>query len=130
MMWKLLLSALKFGLVGLIGMGIDFLLTWIAKEKLHINKFVANGIGFTVAVVNNYILNRIWTFANKNPQVLQQFLHFLTISCIGLALNTFFLYLFHQKLKLNFYFSKLLAIGMVFVWNFSANLIFTFNDGK
>ena len=130
MMWKLLLSALKFGLVGLIGMGIDFLLTWIAKEKLHINKFVANGIGFTVAVVNNYILNRIWTFANKNPQVLQQFLHFLTISCIGLALNTFFLYLFHQKFKLNFYFSKLLAIGMVFVWNFSANLIFTFNDGK
>lgn len=130
MMWKLLLSALKFGLVGLIGMGIDFLLTWIAKEKLHINKFIANGIGFTVAVVNNYILNRIWTFANKNPQVLQQFLHFLTISCIGLALNTLFLYLFHQKLKLNFYFSKLLAIGMVFVWNFSANLIFTFNDGK
>lgn len=129
-MWKIALSAAKFAAVGLLGMSIDFFFTWLCKEKFKINKFVANGIGFTVAVINNYILNRIWTFSSKDPQIIGQFLYFLGISCIGLALNTGFLYLFHQKLKLNFYLSKLMGIGMVFIWNFSANLIFTFGHGK
>ncbi len=129
-MLKIALSAAKFAAVGLLGMAIDFFFTWLCKEKLKINKFIANANGFSLAVVNNYILNRIWTFSSKNPQVLEQFLYFLGISSIGLALNSTFLYLFHQKLKLNFYFSKLLAIGIVFIWNFSANLLFTFNNGK
>jgi len=129
-MWPLFYSAVKFAAVGLLGMGIDFFITWICKEKLQINKFIANGIGFSIAVVNNYIFNRIWTFSSKNPQVFQQFLYFLGISSIGLLLNTSFLYLFHQKLKLNFYLSKLLAIGIVFIWNFTANLLFTFSNGK
>lgn len=127
-MWTFLLSALKFAAVGLLGMGIDFSITWLLKEKLKVNKFLANGIGFSAAVLNNYVLNRIWTFTSKNPQILVEFLYFLGISCIGLSLNTLFLYLFHQRLGLNFYFSKLLAIGMVFIWNFSANLLFTFNS--
>lgn len=129
-MLKLLLSAVKFGAVGLLGMSIDFFFTWLCKEKLKINKFIANAIGFSMAVINNYILNRIWTFSSKNPQIFEQFLYFLGISSIGLALNSSFLYLFHNKFKLNFYFSKLLAIAIVFLWNFSANLLFTFNNGK
>ena len=129
-MLKLLLSAVKFGAVGLLGMAIDFFFTWLCKEKFKINKFIANAIGFSMAVINNYILNRIWTFSSKNPQIVEQFLYFLGISSIGLALNSSFLYLFHNKFKLNFYFSKLLAIGIVFLWNFSANLLFTFNNGK
>ena len=129
-MLKIVLSAAKFAAVGLLGMSIDFFFTWLCKEKLKINKFLANAIGFSLAVVNNYILNRIWTFSSKNPQIVEQFLYFLGISSIGLALNSTFLYLFHQKLKLNFYFSKLLAIGIVFIWNFTANLLFTFNNGK
>lgn len=105
-MLKLLLSALKFGAVGLLGMAIDFFFTWLCKEKLKINKFIANAIGFSMAVINNYILNRIWTFSSKNPQIFEQFLYFLGISSIGLALNSSFLYLFHNKFKLNFYFQQ------------------------
>lgn len=128
-MFEILFQAIKFGLVGLFGLGIDFLFTWIFKEKLHYNKFIANSIGFIIAVINNYFLNRIWTFSSQNPQIIIQFISFLGISAIGLGLNTLFLFIFHEKLNLNFYLSKFLAIGMVFIWNFSANLIFTFNYG-
>ena len=125
-MWKLFWSMLKFGMVGLVGMAIDFGLTWICKEKLRINKYVANGVGFSFAVVNNYFLNRIWTFSNKNPQILNQFMQFLLVSLVGLSLNTLVLYLVHKKLNVKFYFSKLIAIGIVFIWNYFANLYFTF----
>ncbi|WP_197091635.1 GtrA family protein [Sphingobacterium endophyticum] len=128
-MVEIVFRAFKFALVGFFGMGIDFLFTWIFKEKLHINKFIANSIGFIIAVFNNYLLNRIWTFSSQNPQIFKQFISFLGISAIGLGLNTLFLYFFHEKLNLNFYLSKFLAIGMVFIWNFSANLIFTFKNG-
>ncbi len=127
-MLRLFYSLAKFGAVGLIGMAIDFLITWICKEKLKINKFIANALGFSIAVINNYLLNRLWTFSSKNPQILQQFAYFLMISCIGLTLNTLFLYLFHNKLKINFYLSKSLSIGIVFLWNFTANLLLTFNN--
>lgn len=117
---------IKFGLVGLLGMIIDFGITWLCKEKLKWNKYVANGCGFTLAVVSNYSINRLWTFTSNNPHWLKEFSIFLTVSLIGLLLNTTFLYFFHQKKNKNFYLAKFLAILIVFIWNFLANFFFNF----
>ena len=57
-----LVKLAKFGVVGLIGMCVDFFTTWLLKEKLQLNKYVANSIGFTCAVVLNFFLNLHWTF--------------------------------------------------------------------
>lgn len=120
--WKLT----KFGLTGLVGLAIDFGVTWFFKEKIKVNKYLANAAGFTLAVCCNYWINRNWTFSSNNPQWLQEFGKFLGISLIGLLLNTGFLYFFHNKRNANFYLAKFMAILLVFVWNFSANFIFTF----
>ena len=117
---------LKFGIVGASGMIVDFSLTYLFKEIVKIQKYVANAIGFTVAVITNYFLNRIWTFRDTTPEVTIQFIKFFIISLIGLGINTFILYIFVNNYKKNFYLSKLFAIGVVMVWNFSINLIFTF----
>ena len=125
-MYSFILKMLKFGLVGLLGMMIDFGITWICKEKLKWNKYVANGCGFTLAVICNYSINRRWTFTNNNPHWLKQFILFVLVSLAGLLLNTAFLYFFHQKKNKNFYLAKFLAILIVFSWNFLANFFFTF----
>lgn len=117
----------KFGIVGLIGLILDFSVTWFCKEKLRFNKFLANGLGFCIAVINNYLLNRIWTFTSNNPKITNQFLLFLMVSLTGLLLNTFIIYLLHNKIHLNFYLSKVIAIALVFIWNFTLNSLFTFN---
>lgn len=119
---------IRFGFVGILGMLIDFGVTWLCKEKLKFNKFLANAIGFTLAVTHNYVLHRIWTFESTNPKIAQQFGLFVVISIIGLVLNTGILFLLHEKFKLPFYASKLGAIAMVFVWNFTANSLFTFSS--
>ncbi|HZK03849.1 MAG TPA: GtrA family protein [Bacteroidaceae bacterium] len=124
--FNLIIKLLKFSLVGFSGMIVDFSATWVLKEKIRINKFIANSIGFILAATSNFIWNRIWTFSGTEGEVGRQYLSFILISVIGLILNNTFLYLFNVKLKQNFYLSKLIAIGFVTLWNFFMNYLFTF----
>ena len=116
----------RFGVVGVTGMGVDFGLTFIFKEIVKVNKFVANSIGFVFAATTNYFLNRIWTFNSHNPEIGTEFLKFFIVSSIGLLFNNFFLWIFHQKMGMKFYFAKLLAIGITLIWNFFVNYLYTF----
>lgn len=124
---KLLISKfLKFGIVGCSGMIIDLGITYLCKEILRINKFISNGIGFILAATSNYFLNRIWTFNSQTEEIGVQYIQFMIVSTIGLAINSLSLYFFNEKLKWNFYLSKLVAIGITTIWNFFGNLLFTF----
>lgn len=121
---------LKFGVVGVVGIFIDFFITWLCKEKLQLNKYVANSIGFSIAVINNFLLNRYWTFKFNNQTFTQQFLQFAIICIIGLIINNLLLYVLNRYIKLNFYLLKLFVIGIVFFWNFFMNKMFTFHPLK
>ena len=118
---------IKFGVVGFTGLIIDFGLTSLGKEILKIQKYVANGIGFTAAATSNYIFNRLWTFESNNPQIAREYASFIIVSLIGLAINTFVIWLLVSKSKINFYVAKAIAIVVVMLWNFFANLLITFN---
>ena len=117
---------IKFCLIGFSGMIIDFGITWLLKEKVRINKYVANSIGFTLAATSNYVWNRYWTFHSENNLIVTEYFSFILISLAGLAISNFVIFLLCDKLKLNFYFSKLIAIGVVVIWNFIMNYSITF----
>lgn len=121
-----ILKFLKFGVVGFSGVVIDFGFTYLCKEILKIPKYISNAIGFTIAASSNYVLNRIWTFQSQNPHISVEFLKFFCISLFGLGINTFILWTLVNKFNRKFYFSKLVAIAIVTIWNFMINLIFTF----
>ena len=122
----IILKFLKFCLVGFSGMLVDFGATWLCKEKFKWNKYVSNSIGFVLAATNNYVWNRWWTFQSDNANIPIEYGKFLVISIIGLGLNNLVVYLLHEKLKWNFYLAKLIAVGVVTVWNFTMNYRFTF----
>lgn len=124
------LKFLKFGAVGFSGLFVDFGITFLAKEKLKIPKYISNAIGFITAATSNYFLNRVWTFESTNPEVMIEFTEFFVISVIGLGLNTLLLWFLVSKFKFNFYFAKIFAIGLVTVWNFLANAFITFNPDR
>jgi putative flippase GtrA len=123
----LLIKFIRFCLVGFSGMIIDFGTTWLLKEKVKINKYIANSVGFTLAATSNYIWNRLWTFHSENSQIFTEYSLFILISIAGLAINNFVIFLLNDKLKMNFYLSKLIAVGVVTCWNFIMNYLFTFN---
>ena len=120
------LKFLKFCLVGFSGMVIDFGTTWVLKEKIKLNKYISNSIGFILAATSNYVWNRIWTFESTDSGIATEYLSFIGISIIGLVINNFVIYLLNDRLKMNFYLSKVFAIGVVTLWNFLMNFFFTF----
>ena len=120
------LQFIKFCVVGGTGVVVDFGITFLFKEKLKLNKYIANSLGFMAAASTNYLLNRWWTFRSHDPEVAQQYVQFVGISAIGLILNNIIIYLLNDKALLNFYLSKLIAIGLVTLWNFFMNYYFTF----
>jgi len=69
----------------------------------------------------------VWTFSSHNEAVGQEFTSFILVALIGLLINNLVLYLLTKKLKMNFYLSKLLAIMVVTLWNFTMNLLVTFS---
>jgi putative flippase GtrA len=117
----------KFGVVGVGGMIVDFSITWLCKEKFRFNKYLANSLGFCCAVINNFLLNRCWTFENNIQPYTGQFAKFLLVSLSGLLINNILLYLLVKKVNRNFYLLKGVVIGLVFFWNYFINLVFTFN---
>ncbi|SDL66843.1 dolichol-phosphate mannosyltransferase [Catalinimonas alkaloidigena] len=117
---------LRFAVVGFSGVFIDFGITWLLKEQLRIQKYVANSAGFLAAATSNYYLNRIWTFASQDPHIARQYGLFIGISAVGLLLNNFLIWVLNDKMRVPFYMAKLLAIGAVTFWNFVLNYFITF----
>jgi len=124
--WTFLWKFIKFGIVGFSGVFVDFGFTYICKEWLKVQKYVANAIGFSIAASSNYFLNRIWTFHSHDPEILMEYTQFFAISIIGLGINTLVLWILVSKYKKHFYLSKLFAIAVVTIWNFLANYFITF----
>lgn len=128
---------LKFCIVGLSGLFVDFGITWFLKDKHNVNRFIANALGFIFAASTNYVLNRVWTFGSQNSKILSEYSLFILISLAGLIINTFILWILLTKINvafsskkvenLYFYFSKLIAIGVVTIWNFLMNFFITFS---
>jgi putative flippase GtrA len=126
-MGDLLIKFLKFGVVGASGVVVDLGITWLCREQLRLNQYLANSLGFTCAVISNYFLNRIWTFNSADPSIALQFSKFLLAALIGLVINNAIIYWLNERNRYNFYLSKLVATAIVTLWNFWANYTFTFH---
>ncbi len=129
---------IKFGIVGAIGSVIDFgvlnalifLVGWSSPQ----GKIVANLISTSMAIVSNFVWNRLWTFPesrqrNRTTQLVQ----FTIVNLIGLAINTgiffvadHYLYELYFPTNIAIQLAKATAIGIVLFWNFGANRLWTY----
>ena len=121
---------IKFCVVGGSGVFVDFGITYACKEWLRLNKYLANSMGFICATTSNYMLNRLWTFHNENPDIATQYLRFLGIAAVGLLVNNLTIYLLNGRFRFNFYLAQLFAIGVVTFVNFFMNYYFNFWEGR
>lgn len=136
----LVFKFVKFGIVGTTGAVIDFGLTALCKGILGMPDLLANAIGFIVAATCNYYLNRVWTWKSTSKEVGIEYAKFFFISLIGLGLNSLIVLLLKDvsivpqfvdtTLDWNFWVAKIIATGVVMVWNFLANNFFTFKKSK
>lgn len=132
----------KFATVGALGAMTDFLLLNLLIQLLSFAEWQANAISFTAAVIQNFNLNRRWTFPESQERNAgKQLSQFALVSVIGLAINMVVFLTIHHTFEaqwiaaigdehlgftISYNFAKLLAIGVVLFWNFAANRLWTY----
>ena len=118
---------LRFAVVGFSAFVIDFGTTYLLKEKAKANKYLANTTAFIISASYNFTLNRLWTWGSQDTAIAMQALKFGGVMTTGLLIASGLIYILNDRMKLNFYISKLMAVSVVMVWNFTMNNFVTFN---
>ena len=125
---KLIKQILRFLVVGgtafLIDYGVFTLLTYLGMYYL-----TANIISFSVSVIFNYIASIKWVYDAKK-QTPKEFILFIVLSVVGLGLNSLIMYTGVDKLHIHELLMKLVATGIVMVYNFITRKIFLENHDK
>jgi putative flippase GtrA len=95
---------------------------------------LANTISYSVGVINNFTLNRLWTFSeSREKQWFVQFGQFVLINIVAVILNNLIVLglerpfgaLLHNP-EHGYLPAKVVATGFVFLYNFAANRLWTF----
>lgn len=149
---KEIIRFIKFSVVGTVGAVIDFGTLNLLVQLAGFSKVVANGCSFTVAVISNFIWNRLWVYPETREQPLSgQFVQFFLVNVAGLLFNTAIFYgsdewllgeagalagpvrvvavsvgMSHFDFAYNG--AKILSTVLVLFWNFFANRMWTFSD--
>ncbi|TXK16240.1 GtrA family protein [Homoserinibacter sp. GY 40078] len=104
-MRKLITQFTRFGVVGLVGLVIDFgvfnllRLTVLSPEQLHEGPVIAKAISTALAIIANWIGNRYWTFReHRGRQLWREFAEFLVVSLGGMAIGLASLWVSHYLL--------------------------------
>lgn len=138
------LKFIRFAVVGAIGSVIDFGVFNLLSSWLGVAAVISSVISFTLAVINNFIWNRLWTFPEtRNIPVAKQLTQFFIVSIAGLAIRTPLFALLEkalipvaEKLIPNFLTPTIVGhnvalavvILVVMLWNYFINRLWTFKS--
>jgi putative flippase GtrA len=118
------LQLAKFCAVGLTGYVVN-LAVYATLLAFDVHYLVAAVCSFLVAVTNNYLWNRIWTFRRQRGHLVHQGFRFLLVSTVALGANLVFLSVL-VALGLPKLPAQAIAIALVTPWNFVANKLWSF----
>lgn len=138
----------KFLIVGAISAAVDFGFMNVFTIMFKIPLIFAQALSFSIAVVESFILNRLWIYpGSRSKSIKKQFTQFLLVNLVGIAirsslitiLNTLIMRAlikieFQTLIIQNEVISHNLALAMVVLlvlfWNFFANRYWTYSDVK
>ena len=136
---------LKFSFVGITGTIVDFGVMNLMSLVFHLPLLWAQAISFTIAVVNNFLWNRYWTYPDsRSKRAPQQLIQFVLINLVGILVRTPLISWLNNlvlnalnntgiRLPLeNFVVSQNTALAVsiliILFWNFFANRYWTYGD--
>jgi dolichol-phosphate mannosyltransferase len=117
----------RFAVVGASGYVINLAVFWLATEKADMHHVLAAVIAFVVAVTNNFLWNRHWTFRAADGHAGFQAARFFTVSLISLGVNIVILQAL-IALGLPEIGAQAIAVAVATPVNFVGNKLWTFDD--
>jgi dolichol-phosphate mannosyltransferase len=122
----------QFCLVGGSGVCVDMAILWTLSSQsvLGWNLTLSKAIAAELAIINNFVWNDLWTFRSVGDTrkqffaVLWRFGKFHAICVTGVVCSVLLLNVQVYQMHFNVYVSNFVAIVIVSLWNFCANLCF------
>ncbi|GAB4301794.1 MAG: glycosyltransferase [Oscillatoriaceae cyanobacterium] len=120
----------RYGLVGFSGVFVDMVVFYLLGDPntLGWNMDLSKMIAAESGIINNFLWNDAWTFADMSGHQrgwrkrFKRLLKFNLICLAGVVLNLLILNFVVKVLGINRYVGNLIAIGVVTFWNFWLNL--------
>jgi dolichol-phosphate mannosyltransferase len=119
--WQLV----KFGLVGASGYLINLAVFAALASSLGVHHLIAAVLAFCVAVTNNFLWNRYWTFGPGEGPAHFQAARFFVISLASLGINLVVLQLLISS-DMGELTAQAIAVAVAMPFNFLGNKLWTF----
>ena len=116
----------KFGVVGATGYVVNLAVFAVLAEALGVHHILSAVGAFCVAVTNNFLWNRRWTFRATEGHPGFQAARFLTVSVLALGVNLILLYLLVDLAGAPELPSQALSVAAAMPFNFIGNKLWTF----
>ena len=117
----------KFGAVGASGYLVNLAVFAVLTQLADLHHIPAAVAAFCVAVSNNFLWNRQWTFAATEGHAGFQAARFFTVSVIGLGVNLVVLTLLVDEIGAPELPSQAFAVAFAMPVNFIGNKLWTFD---
>ncbi|MGA9874334.1 MAG: GtrA family protein [Solirubrobacteraceae bacterium] len=119
------LQLIRFGMVGGVGFVVNLIVYTLAVHAIGVDYRVASVVAWLVAVVNNFVLNRHWTFDARHDRARAQAVRFLLVSLVAEGFSLLLLTLLvgggMDKVA-----AQALAVGGSMPLNFIGNKLWSF----
>lgn len=125
---------IRYGMVGAVSTILDIVVLKSTYYMMHNdvkNLWLATALGFIVGTFNGYYMNSRWTFKfNTKGKETVKFGQFAVISLVGLGLTELIVLNLSARASLDETLAKLIAVVIVFFWNYFGNKFWTFRKQK
>jgi putative flippase GtrA len=123
------LQLVRFAIVGGVGFVINLLVYTVLVHGGGLDYHVASVLAWLVAVVNNFVVNRHWTFDAGDGRAHFQAMRFLVVSVVALAANQLLLTVFVESAGMEKVAAQALAVVGSMPLNFLGNKLWSFREG-
>jgi putative flippase GtrA len=122
------MQLLKFGLVGCSGYLVNLAVFALLARGLGLHYSAAAVAAFGVAVTNNFLWNRYWTFDARHGHPGFQAARFFTVSFAALMINLAALEALISGASLPDLTAQAIAVAVAMPFNFIGNKLWTFSN--
>jgi dolichol-phosphate mannosyltransferase len=120
------LQLVRFGAVGAVGFVVNLAVYALFVHPLGVDYHVAAVAAWLVAVVNNFVLNRHWTFDARDGRARFQAMRFLVVSVGAFIVSLVLLTLFVEDAGMAKVPAQALAVAAATPLNFLGNKLWSF----
>ena len=118
---------LRFAGAGAIGTAVQYVILIVLVQLAWSGAVAASFICFVCGALVNYFLSHRYVF-NSNLPHREAVFKFFVVAVVGLGINTMIMAAGVHKLDLHYLLVQVIATGLVLLWNFAGNKLWTFRE--